>query len=121
MHLRSIQLQILSAQPTDPQVPHYAPLCERHPGLIQTTSGAKPGDLVLVADLEAGTRTFGELTRCVNDEWSLWCWDNMPDEVLVRQLSDRVWQEVNHPGDVESALQKLGVEPDDAACEVRHV
>lgn len=121
MRLKHVPLKVHSAYPANPESPNYGHLVEQNSGLIQTLPYAESGELVLVVDLEAGTRTFGQLTRCMNKAWGLWYWENLPDEVLVRKLSDHIWQKVDHPGGVEAFLRELGVEVNAESREVRHV
>ena len=121
MHLQTLSVKIHPATPADPDIPHYTPLCERHPGLIKTAPLAKPGDIVVVIDTDAGTRTFGELTQCISEPWALWCWENLPDEVFVRQISERVWQEASRPSGEGRSGGVVGVAPAKTSHDVRHV
>lgn len=122
MRLKHVSLKVHSAYPANPQSPNYGSLCEQYPGdLIQTLPYAESGEIVLVVDKKAGTRTFGALTRCMSKAWGLWCWENLSDEALVRKFSDHIWQEVDHPGGAEAFLRAIGVDVDVESREVNHV
>jgi len=121
MRIKSVQVEILSAFPANPESPHYGSLCKYYPDLIKTAAYAETGAIVLVVDKLAGTRTFGILTNCLSKDWDLWQWENLSDENLARKLSDRIWEIVDCPVVAESFLQWIGVESEALAPEIRHV